>query len=134
MGVMSRTIHEVLEALKILEDATLDCKKRNIDTPEVREAIDVIEPYCSPQWRIEGFRDGLRPSMGQFGFDVEGQQQVLRVYFTGIHGSIRTLLHAQLVKLVCRYARSTDAGVKTEIDWLTAELAKIPARWEFYVR
>jgi hypothetical protein len=37
----------VLEALKVLEDATLDSKKRDIDTPEVREALDVLDPYCA---------------------------------------------------------------------------------------
>jgi len=38
----------VLEALKILEDATLDSKKRDIDTPEVREALDLLDPLCKP--------------------------------------------------------------------------------------
>ena len=47
----------LLEALKILEDATLDCKRRNIDTPEVREALDVLAPYCRPEWKITGFRE-----------------------------------------------------------------------------
>ena len=36
----------ILEALKILEDATRDCKARNIDTPETREALDLLDPYC----------------------------------------------------------------------------------------
>jgi hypothetical protein len=32
------------EALTILEDATLECKLRSIDTPEVRTALDLLEP------------------------------------------------------------------------------------------
>ncbi|HEY6365481.1 MAG TPA: hypothetical protein VI585_11895 [Candidatus Binatia bacterium] len=33
----------VLQALAILEAATLECKKRNGDTPEVKEALDFLE-------------------------------------------------------------------------------------------
>jgi len=32
----------VLEALATLEAATLECKQRDIDTPEVREALIII--------------------------------------------------------------------------------------------
>jgi hypothetical protein len=34
----------VLEALAILEAATLECKKRNVNTPELKEALDLLEP------------------------------------------------------------------------------------------
>ncbi len=34
-----------LEALATLESAVLDCKKTNVNTPEVREALDLLEPY-----------------------------------------------------------------------------------------
>jgi hypothetical protein len=44
----ARTVR-LLEALKILEDATLDSKKRNIDTPEVRQALDLFDPICQPK-------------------------------------------------------------------------------------
>jgi hypothetical protein len=42
----------ILEALKILEAAVLECKTREIDTPEVREALDVLASYCRPEWRV----------------------------------------------------------------------------------
>jgi hypothetical protein len=32
----------VLEALAILEAAVLECKKRDINTPEVKEALDFL--------------------------------------------------------------------------------------------
>jgi hypothetical protein len=35
----------ILEALKILEAATTECKTRDIDTPEVREALNIVAPY-----------------------------------------------------------------------------------------
>jgi len=81
----------VLEALRILQEATVYCKKRNIDTPEVREALDLLNRYCIHKWRIAGFRHNLR-SDGQRNEELEGQQQVLRVYFSGIYGDIRGLL------------------------------------------
>ena len=123
----------VLEALKILEDAVLDCKKRDIDTSEVREALGLLEPYCA-RWQVEGFRNHLRPSAGGSGAALEGQQQVLRVYFGGIYRSVRALLQLRINRSVIQYTRSQDEAIKAELDRLTAELAKLPERWEFYVR
>jgi hypothetical protein len=40
----------VLEALAILEAATLECKKRDIDTPEIHEALTLFER--APQARV----------------------------------------------------------------------------------
>ncbi len=54
----------VLEALKVLEQATLNTKQRNIDTDEVKQALDVVRPYCSPKWLVEGFRDNTQ-EMGE---------------------------------------------------------------------
>jgi hypothetical protein len=39
----------VLEALVILESAVLECKKRNINTPEVKNALDSLERYIRPE-------------------------------------------------------------------------------------
>ena len=39
----------VLEALAILEAAVLECKRRDIDTPEIREAVDFLEPHIRPE-------------------------------------------------------------------------------------
>jgi len=121
----------VLEALRILEEATIDCKTRSIDTPEVRDALDVIAPYCKPKWKVEGFRNCLKPSLRQHGLDLEGQQQNLRVYFRGIYGNMRGLLCMQIGELNYRYKRTKDAAVKAELDRLTAELEKLPERWEY---
>ena len=34
----------------------MECKKRDINTPEVREALDFLEPYIWPKWVIPQFR------------------------------------------------------------------------------
>ena len=123
----------VLEALKILEAATIECKTRDIDTPEVREALDLLAPYCRPEWRVTGFRDHLKPHE-EFGPGGEGQQQSLRVYFGGIYSNVRYLLQTQIKRLNNRYRKTKDAAVKAELDRLTAELEKLPERWEFIAR
>ena len=40
------------EALAILESATLECRKRDINTPEVTEALNLLEPHIQPPWLI----------------------------------------------------------------------------------
>jgi hypothetical protein len=46
----------VLEALTILESAVLECKKRTVDTPEIRHALDLLEPQIQPERLIPQFR------------------------------------------------------------------------------
>jgi hypothetical protein len=46
----------ILEALAILEAAVFECKKRDVNTPEVNEALDLLEPYIRPAWLIPQFR------------------------------------------------------------------------------
>jgi hypothetical protein len=45
-----------LEALAILEAATLECKKREADTAELRAGLDFLEPHIQPAWLIAQFR------------------------------------------------------------------------------
>ena len=44
-----------LEALAILEAATLECKKREADTAELRAGLDFLEPHIQPAWLIAQF-------------------------------------------------------------------------------
>jgi hypothetical protein len=124
----------LLEALKILEAATLDSKKRDIDTPEVRQALDLLDPVCMPKWRVAGFRDQPMPHAGQLPHELEGHQQVLRVYFGGIYTCVRQLLAVRINKLNYQYKKTNDPTVKAELDRLAAELEKLPERWDSYVR
>ena len=97
------------------------------------EALDVLEPYCRPEWRVAGFREHLKRHE-EFGPGGEGQQQVLRVYFSGIHMCIRKMLSAQIGKLNYRFKKTGDAEVKAELDRLTAELPALPETWKFVAR
>ena len=124
----------ILEALRILEDATVECKVRDIDTPDVKEALDLLDPYCRPTWFIEGFRNHLRPGKGQFGPEFEGQQQNLRVNFGGIHADVRHMLISRIGRLGVRYCKTKDPAIKAEINRLNAEFAKLPTQWAFVSR
>jgi hypothetical protein len=71
----------VLEALAILETAVLECKKRDINTPEVHEALTLLEPHIQPEWLIPQFRHHALNRHNRNEVDREGQQQVLRATF-----------------------------------------------------
>jgi len=81
----------VLKALAILEDAVLEFKQRNVDTLEVREALDFLEPHIRPTWLVPQYRHALDGHRDQ-GYEREGQQQVLRPSFNGIRKSVCNLL------------------------------------------
>jgi hypothetical protein len=63
----------VLEAFAILEASVLECNKRDIDTPEMREALDFIPEY----------RDHVIQHDRTSEVALEGQQQNLRGTFPG---------------------------------------------------
>ena len=114
----------VSEALAILESATVECKKRDIDTPEVMEALDLLEPHIRPEWLIPQFRYHLDrdPSVE---VDQEGQQRVLRATFTGIRNSVKELIGKQMDALARRFAATHDMKLKEEIERLSSELVKL---------
>jgi hypothetical protein len=63
----------VLDALKILEVATIDRKTHNIDTPQVREAFDLARPVLPAgvaNYRLSRSLEAWR----RFGPSGEGQQ------------------------------------------------------------
>jgi hypothetical protein len=118
------TIVRLLAALKILEAATLDSKKRDIDTPEVRQALDLLDRVCQPKWKVAGFRHQLKSHTGHLPHELEGQQQVLRVYFGGIYTCVRQLLPARIKKLNYWYKKTNDSAVKAEIERLKKRVAR----------
>jgi hypothetical protein len=61
----------VLEALAILESAVLECKKRSVDTPEVHEALTLLEPHVQPEWLVQQFRHHALKARGDQMFERE---------------------------------------------------------------
>src|SRR4029077_7084725 len=123
----------VLEALAILEDAVLECKQRNVNTPEVTEALDFLEPHIRPAWLVPQYRHAL-DGHGDQGYEREGQQQVLRPSFGGTRDSIRDAVGMRLDKLAREFATTHDVRVKEEIERLAAEYEKLKEPWRFVDR
>jgi len=123
----------VLEALAILEAAVLECKKRDVDTPEMREALDCLEPIIYPKWLIPPYRhhvlDHDRSDVG-----LEGQQQGLRATFPGIRDSVRVLLEVRMDRLALKFHETKDLMVRDEIYRLAGELIKLDEPWKFVAR
>jgi hypothetical protein len=82
----------VLDALAILEDATSECKQTDIYTPEVREALDFLQPRIRPEWLIPQFRYHAQLNeKNEIDLDKEAQQQALRQIFVRIRESVKDL-------------------------------------------
>jgi hypothetical protein len=70
----------VLDALAILEAATLECKQKDIYTPEVREALDFLQSHIRLEWLIPQFRYHAQLNE-ENQVDKDAQQQALRAIF-----------------------------------------------------
>ena len=86
----------VLDALAILEDATLECKQRDIHTPEVRKALEFLQTRVRPEWLIPQFRYHAQLNdKKEIDLDKEAQQQALHPIFLLIRESVNDLLGEQ---------------------------------------
>lgn len=121
----------VLEALATLESATLECKQRDIDTPEVREALTFLEPHIQPEWLISQFRYHVQRYGQQHWWELEAQQQVLCAIFPRIRESVKDLLGKQMDALARQFAATHDMRVKDEINLLAKEYGKLGEPWVF---
>jgi len=120
----------VSEALAILESATLECQKRDINTPEVMEALNLLEPHIQPPWLIPQFRYHLDrdPSVE---VNKEIQKPVLRATFPGIRESVRELLGKRMDALARKFHETHDMAVKDELEGLRKEYGKLKEPWVF---
>ena len=124
----------ILEALAILEAAVLECKKREVDTPELRAALDLLEPYIQPAWLIPQFRHNLHGEEEHDYSTREGQQQLFRVTFPGIRSSVRELVGRKMDALARKFHDTHDMKVKDEIERLARERAKLGEPWVLVAR
>src|SRR5215813_4984693 len=93
----------VLEALAILEAAVLECKKREVDTPELRAVLDFLELHIQLVWFISQFRHNLDGEQEREYAAREGQQQVFRATFLGIRDSVRALIVRRMDALARKF-------------------------------
>jgi hypothetical protein len=93
-------------------------EERDVDTPEMREALDFLEPHIRPQWLIPQYRDHVLGHDRTTEVALEGQQQVLRATFSGIRDSVRELVGRKMDALTREFAATHDMKVKDEIERL----------------
>src|SRR5215468_9513704 len=122
----------ILEALAILEAAVLESKKRNVNTPEVKEALDSLERYVWPKSLIPQFRHSVENEEQPLE-KREGQQQVLRATFPGIRNCVRELLGIRADALARKFHETKDMAVKDELERLLKVYGELGKPWEFVV-
>jgi hypothetical protein len=92
--------------------------------------------YCSRTFGQRGwfqFRHHVLTECTDSPGDREGQQQVLRVTFTGIRDSVRVLLEVRMDRLALKFHATKDLKVRDEIYGLCGELIKLDEPWKFVV-
>ena len=115
----------IIEALAIIEAAVLECKKRNINTSEVRDALNLLEPCIRPEWVMSQLRFNTLDGFASNEADGEAQEQALRATFPGIRDSVRELLGKRMDALARKFHDTHDMKVKDEIERLAREYANL---------
>jgi hypothetical protein len=77
-------------ALAILQAAIVECKQRDIYTPELKAALDFLQSRIRPEWLIPQFRYHAEVNdKNEVDIDKEAQQQALRRIFPRIRESVK---------------------------------------------
>ena len=112
----------------------MESKKRNVDTPETREALDFLEPLIYPKWLIPQYCDYVVGHDRTSQVALEGQQQTLRATFPGIRDSVRELLGVRADALARKFHETHDMTVRDELERLLKEYGKLKEPWVFAVK
>lgn len=116
----------VFEALATLESALLECKKRNVNTPEATAALDFLAPYVKPKFVVAEFRHHIAHQ-----HEKEDQQQALRATFPLIRESVRELIGTEMDALARDFPDTDDTEVKNAIACLAKEYRQLGEPWVF---
>ena len=124
----------VLEALAILEAATLECKKRNVDTPEVHERFDPFRAARSTGMAGSTISPPRAESPRRSDIRKRGSTTSASPFFRGHQDSVRDLLGKRMDALAREFHETHDLKIKEEIDRLAAELVKLDKPWVFVAK
>ena len=108
-------------------------QKRDIGTPEVREALDLLEPHIHPAWLVPQYRHAL-DGHGDRGYVARVNNRVLRPTFEGIRDSVRELVGNKMDALARQFHQTHDMKVKDEIERLAGEYSKLGEPWIFVAK
>jgi hypothetical protein len=101
----------IFEALAILESAVLECKKRNVNTPEATEALDLLAPYVKPKLVVAQFRHHI----------ARDNDHDLRATFPWIRNSVKELIGTEMDALARDFPDMHDMEVKNALEYLARE-------------
>ena len=77
-------------AFAILQAAIVECRQRDIYTPELKAALDFLQSRIRPEWLIPQFRYHAQLNKKtEVDLDIEAQQQALRRIFPRIRESVK---------------------------------------------
>ena len=62
----------------------LECKKKNVNTPEVSTALDLLKPYNWVKWLILQFRNHALEECTSDEVDPEGQQVLSATFLEAV--------------------------------------------------
>ena len=123
----------IFEALAILESAVLECKKRNVNTPEATAALDLLAPYVRPKLVVAQFRHHIARERDN-DHEKEGRQQVLRATFAEIRNSIRELIGTEMDELARDFPDTDDMELKMRLNaWLGNMASSVSRGCSFHV-
>jgi len=123
----------IIEAITTLEIATAECRNKNVDTPAVNQALNVVELYVRPEWVVPQFRYHLQRE-GNSAIDIEDQRAVLSATFCIINVCVKELVRKTMEALACEYDETRDSKLKEEIRRLIKDYARFKDSWEFVAR
>ena len=110
----------------------MECERRNINTPEVKAALDLLDLYVWPKWVVPQFSDNIENER-ELMENRKGQQQVFRATFPGIRNCVRELLGVRADALARKFHDTHDMAVKDELERLLREYGELGKPWEFVV-
>ena len=123
----------IIEAITILEIATVECRNKDVDTPAVNQALNVVEVYVSPERVIPQFRYHLQ-RLGNSAIDIEDQHAVLSATFCIINDCVKDLVRKTMEAVAVEYDETRDSKLKEEIRLLIKDYARFKDSWEFVAR
>src|SRR4029077_19196468 len=101
----------IFEALAILESAVLECKKRNVNTPEATEALDLLAPYVKPKLVVAQFRHHI----------ARANDHDLRATSPWIRNSVKELIGTEMDALARDCPDMHDMEVKNALEYLARD-------------
>jgi hypothetical protein len=113
----------ILQALAILEAATLQSWKSNVNTGVLRAALGILERSIQPSSLISEFRCHLQRAAEDIA--KPAQEEALRVAFFQVRDAVAEVVRRKRNSLALKFHHTRNPMIKQELDHLGRELIKL---------